>query len=357
MLFDNEIIKNLDIDGIHIWRSGTYNTSNLLTNAIKTMLSRVYKNPNTGIETVDYYNLKLDVDNFISNIIPYNISESNIQNNVKYCKFRYSNNNNSDAITFHRDDKLFGTNLEQKTFDISSNLFTCIVYFDDTYFEYYKGSHRWPTLSIAEACKRFGNFQSTKINIGDIVLISPMILHKGTFLENLKNRRVLQIFDISSNFDEIINKTLVIQSQKTNESIYDPLLKKIGHSSIFNNISNFFSYIYNICTPRPYSLKNNNNIKYISSDGFCKRYYYDKEIKPNNHLSLNIYIVVNSEHTCNELNINENILRFELFYLIIIYLIIIIIIVIIIICILISIIVKTLKNKRNKRNKRKRNKL
>jgi hypothetical protein len=231
-------------------------------------------------ELINYTLLKL----FIDNIFTKKINEK-LNWNLEYTKIRLSNNNNSDASGMHRDILCYDNN--KNTYPI----FTCLTYLNNTILEIIPKTHNNPTYNIYETFQLYNNIKQIKIERGDILVFNARLLHRGIFTENLKNRYLLQVFEVYPNI-ELYN----LYSKKVihikGEEKYKNYMTNISKINFIINFINYFSFI-NSATGYGYNenimkkLNINKEFTYVSSDGFTNNI----KIIPNKLQKINKYIL------------------------------------------------------------------
>lgn len=231
-------------------------------------------------ELIDYILLK----SFIDNIFTKKINEK-LNWNIEYTKFRLSNNNNSDAASMHRDIICYDNN--KNIYPI----FTCLTYLQNTIFEIIPKSHHNPTYNIYETFELYNNIKQIKIQRGDIVIFNARLLHRGIFTEKLKNRYLLQVFEVYPNIElyNLYSKKII---HIKGEEKYKNFMMNISKINLIINLINYFSFI-NSATGYGYNenimkkLNINKQFTYISSDGFTD----NLQIIPNKLQKINKYIL------------------------------------------------------------------
>jgi hypothetical protein len=142
----------------------------------------------------------------------------------KYCKFRYSNNNNStDASTFHCDIYNFTDN------EIMP-IYTCLCYFDKTQLEVIPGSHKKSFRNYNSSIDAYLQKKIIDIEPGDILIFHANLFHRGTNFDTKGNRRLLQVFD-------------VFPDDKVYELYYDKFVTVITANTLTLSIINNLSYM------------------------------------------------------------------------------------------------------------------
>jgi hypothetical protein len=236
-----------------------------------------------------YYNCYIDTKvnyNLSNECIDKTLEYINLENNWNciYTKYRVSNNNNStDASIYHKDILCQKSNKLQNI-----PIYTCVVYLDKTQLCLIPKTHLKLYMNVFESIKKYNNSVTFNILPGDIVLFNSNLIHKGNFLNNTKNRRVIQIFDIFPNtniYNIYINKIYHIPNVHYNK--YN-IMKEISKYKIINLII-FITY-FNAATGYG-NFKYSKTIPYkdviFSSDGKCMRYDFNN---PNYIQESNIYV-------------------------------------------------------------------
>jgi hypothetical protein len=228
--------------------------------------------------------LQTYLSGYIDNKINYNILDScvdetlnyiNMFNNWNsiYSKYRVSNNNNSqDASIFHRD------LICQKSNKLKFiPIYTCVIYLDKTKMSLIPKSHLNLSMNLYQAIESYNNSIIVDIFPGDILLFNSSLIHKGNFIGEMKNRRVVQIFDIFPNIEifniyknRIYNIPYFNNSKKNNIlktfSRYD-IIKIIIFITYFNTATGYGNYIYSKTLPYKDII--------FSSNGYSKMYDYN----------------------------------------------------------------------------------
>jgi hypothetical protein len=221
---------------------------------------------------------------FIDNIFTKKIN-TKLNWNLEYTKFRLSNNNNSDASSTHRDIICYDKN--KNTYPI----FTCLTYLQNTILEIIPKSHTNPTYKIYEIFKLYYNIKKINIKRGDILVFNSRLLHRGIFTEKLKNRYLLQVFEVYPNIElyNLYSKKVIhikgeeeYKNQMTNISKINFIINFINYLSFINSATGY-GYNENIMK----KLNINNEFTYVSSDGFTN----NLKIIPNKLQKINKYIL------------------------------------------------------------------
>lgn len=194
-------------------------------------MNNFYKDNNN----VDYKDLR----NFIDRTyFPVLMNKININEDIFYGKFRFSNNNNSnDASTFHGD-------CYNHTNDEIIRQYTCLYYFDDAEFELIPETHKKSKYKTKTFDEVYHHKKRVNIQAGTFIIIHANLHHRGVNFTKPTNRRLLQVFDVHFNkkdYDLYTPKFVII---KTEESI------------IFKMISNC---LYNL-----YKYNNNSSIETLN---------------------------------------------------------------------------------------------
>jgi hypothetical protein len=235
-------------------------------------------NYSQGIDCIDKDKVNYDkMSYFVQNMI--DIVNSRLNVNMKYIKYRVSDNNNSvDAGAMHRDIQCQDPNISK-----TIKCFTCLTYLDPTTMEILPGSHNMLSMSFIQAYKLFNKIQRIKMNRGDVMLFYSTILHRGIFTEKLKHRRLVQVFDVYSDINIFKNFYHLKGSEKFANSMIS-LFKNRKTSAVLN----LYGY-FNAACGYGYLKIPNFNISYLSSEGLCHRL----EVESNTMQPINKYIIMN----------------------------------------------------------------
>ena len=154
-------------------------------------------------------------------------------------KYRASNNNNStDAGMFHRD-----IHLTQKV--SSLEIYTCLLYLDDSWMEIIPGSHQEPVMTYLQAFRFLSKRQKLNLKPGDILIFHSSLIHRGLFVKKQKQRRLIQQFaclpieKIDKVLPCILHAPCPIAGRNTNAF----WMQKINRSFYLNNFLNYFVYL------------------------------------------------------------------------------------------------------------------
>jgi hypothetical protein len=171
------------------------------------------------------------MERFINIILMRKTSEKLSLGNINYVKYRVSNNNNSsDASTFHRDIICGNKNV---------NMYTCLTYLDKTVMEVIPGSHLVPQDSYLNAFDVYAKRKQVTIGPGDVLLLNSNLLHRGIFTENLPNRRLIQVFEVFFDEDELHKNFIHVLG---NEKYSDTMIS-LSKNSFFVGLLNWFGYL------------------------------------------------------------------------------------------------------------------
>jgi hypothetical protein len=181
-------------------------------------------------------------------------------------KYRVSNNNNSDASTFHRDIICKDPNLNL----IPS--FTCLSYLDKTVMELIPDSHDDISMSITNSFKKFFKTVKLVIEPGDMLVFYSTMLHRGIFTENLPNRRLIQLFEVFPSrelYNTYGNQILHVPGKEKSDNflLYASRIRPVID---ILNLINYFnaSTGYGITKNGIFKKCNSvQNFKYLSSEG------------------------------------------------------------------------------------------
>ena len=159
-----------------------------------------------------------------------------------YLKYRFSNFQNAkDAAQFHGDLYNFAD-------DNLMPIYTGLIYFDNSIMEVIPGSHIKNNLSTNDLYSRR---KQIKMNGGDMLVFHANMHHRGIFFETVKDRRLLQVFEIFPNNDTytvyypkilsvlsrqsfIIDNSLFISDITSKSKICDKIITYL-HYFIMNN--------------------------------------------------------------------------------------------------------------------------
>lgn len=206
---------------------------------------------------------------------------------LKYVKYRVSDNNNSDAGGFHRD-IIDGINIP---------VFTCLTYLDSTTMELIPGSHRIVVhpLDLLRIIEIYGRRIRITMNPGDVLLFSSNLIHRGIFTEKLPHRRLIQVFEVFKNKNELelyADRFIHVRGKENMSDGFD-IINRTSLSIYFVNIA---SYI-NAITGYGNSSKNRHKtmdkmalpsiITCFSSEGFRERL----TVVPHTWQPINKYII------------------------------------------------------------------
>jgi hypothetical protein len=232
---------------------------------------------------VDY----IRIQNFIENMLQKVNSKLNYQ--LKYVKYRVSDNNNSsDAGSLHRDIVCINNEIEFP-------LYTCLTYFDKTIMELIPKSSDKHKYDLIETIPLFFNSKKIIMEPGDILFFKSNILHRGIFSEKLEHRRLIQVFDIFENkesFDKYKKRILNVRGNEKNADMFIYLHKNYFSSYILNifgflNASTGHGFNYNNDFATKYLNLPYNNHSYISTEGLRSRII----VEPGTLQDINKYIL------------------------------------------------------------------
>lgn len=232
-------------------------------------------------DKIDYVSMKYFIEDIMLQIINEKMNWDCI-----YTKFRVSNNNNSaDASTFHRDIIYKNNN------NTILPLYTCLMYLDNARMEIIPGSELVKSYSVLDALKTFkNNVKEINLQPGDILIFNSNTLHRGIFTDNLKSRKLIQVFDVHPDLESYItneNKLLHIEGKEKHSNLFIQLSK----NKLTGNIMNYYGFL-NAAT----GYGNNNNIlndlgytdkEIISSEGLRGRVmidYYERYQPTNKYI-------------------------------------------------------------------------
>ena len=115
-----------------------------------------------------------------------------------YTKYRVSNQDNIDAVGFHRD------LIQARPNDITPPLYTVLAYLDPANMQVIPGSHQRPTQTWWEVAQGFRNRLQFQLEPGDLLIFDARLLHRGVWaLGEFQPRRLIQVFEVGPR--ELIN--------------------------------------------------------------------------------------------------------------------------------------------------------
>lgn len=159
-------------------------------------------------DTINYFLIKNYIDDFC---MPYLKSNLSLQDKPLYCKFRFSNNNNStDASTFHAD-------IYNHTKMNIMPIYTCLSYFDDAYMEIIPKTFIKNNNTCNNCLKNYRSKKILSIPAGSILLINAQLYHRGVDFSKHGNRRLLQVFEIflyRKEYENLIDNCYAVQTNK-----------------------------------------------------------------------------------------------------------------------------------------------
>lgn len=239
-------------------------------------------------QLIDYARMR----GFIDNVMIRKTNEAMGQGwDMKYVKYRVSDNNNADAGGFHRD-VVCQRNKDEPTYPI----YTCLTYLDKTTMEVIPGTHTQHVEPLSNALTIYRKNTQVIVEPGDVLLFHATVLHRGIFTERMAHRRLAQVFDVYKNNDEYAayaHRVLHILGKETFTTLADELNKNpaaiwaLSKLSYLNGITGYgYEHrILNRCGMPP-------QFTHMSSEGFRERL----EVVPGTWQPINKYIVVNETH-------------------------------------------------------------
>ena len=254
-------------------------------------------------------------------------------------KYRASNNNNStDAGMFHRDIHIF-------TDDKIVNIYTCLLYLDDSYMQLIPKSHKEPHMTLCEAISMFKKRKLIKMKSGSILIFHSSMIHRGIFYKKQAHRRLIQQFDCVDKVEypkigHRILHTPCMNQCKVKQANFIENLNKIKKLSnivnyiVYMNVSHGYSYNFNFTKKI-----NKPNVLCISTETNQDRMVPRKGVwEPNNRY------ITNPELTLHD--IDEKHLRSFIFYSHYLHTIILLLMIILIIIVVVCIIYNLAKNRK-----------
>lgn len=210
--------------------------------------------------TVDYRSM----GDFIENTMLPIINKKMGWNSV-YTKYRVSDNNNSaDASAFHRD-VFFKTN-NPEIFPV----YTCLIYLDPARMQIIPGSHGVVKYSIGNAMHIFNNnVEEVNIEPGDMLVFHSNTLHRGIFTDNVKSRKLIQVFDVHptpDDFEKNNDKIMHVLGKEKNSNLFIKLSKNPLSASIIN----FFGFLNS-------SMGHGKNNNLLSELGYGDKHVFSSE--------------------------------------------------------------------------------
>ena len=158
----------------------------------------------------------------------------NNDNKIYYEKFRFSNNI-FNTSTFKGD-------IYNHTNENIINIYTCLYYFDDSYLEIIPESHRKDYFMINNSHSSFKNIKKLFIKKDTFVIFHSNIHYKK--IEQSKNNRLLQIFNVCLNKKDYLNYSSKIIIVKMYDSIILKNFIDIYMKIFKNKNQSFITYIH-----------------------------------------------------------------------------------------------------------------
>lgn len=187
-------------------------------------------------DKVNYHHIKKYIDNFL---VPSLKKKLDLPEKPIYCKFRYSNNNNSeDASTFH------GDIYNYSNIDIMP-IYTCLSYFDDACIEIIPDTFKKSNNTFTNCLKYYHSRKQLKIPKGSILIINSQLYHRGVDFSTQGNRRLLQVFETffsNDDYEKLIDRCYAVQ---TNKSVVVKNTSLLSHwASTNNTLLSYYSFIH-----------------------------------------------------------------------------------------------------------------
>lgn len=182
---------------------------------------------------IDYQRLDLVNKNYLK------IISQKLNLPLESLKYRASNNNNStDAGMFHRD---IHVTEKVSTLDI----YTCLLYLDDSWMEIIPGSHLEPVMTYLQAFKFLSSRKKLNLKSGDILIFHSSLIHRGLFVKKQKERRLVQQFSCIplENIDRVSKLILHAPCSTKGRKSNAFWMQKINKSSYLNGFLNYFVYL------------------------------------------------------------------------------------------------------------------
>ena len=187
---------------------------------------------------VDVKSVKTYIDSYF---MPKVKGVLNLPDNIIYCKFRYSNNNNSsDAATFHNDVYNF-SNLNIMP------VYTCLSYFDAAQMELIPKSHIKNNRTLTKSVSNFNSKIILDIPANSMLIFNAGIFHRGKGYTPNKQRRLLQVFECFFNKNDFNtyhkNVYLVKISNSLSSKYLNNICKYIAKNDFTLNLFVFIHFI------------------------------------------------------------------------------------------------------------------
>lgn len=224
---------------------------------------------------------------------------------AKYTKYRVSNNNNaSDASTFHRDIIKWSTNSDPEI--ESLNIYTCLMYLDDSDMELIPYSHIYTSSNAIESISKLSNKIRIHLKCGDALVFNAQLLHRGVF-ENIdinQDRRLIQVFDVHPTSAQAkLLSSRIFHIPAINRKSYSGIINWLSHNPISIKFMNLLGYLnadtgYGKDENTYHFLADNNMEKclYLSSEGTRGRLDSDIENYKDKFEEGNLYVMCDNNH-------------------------------------------------------------
>lgn len=235
------------------------------------------------------------VNDFINNHMVKIINKT-LDWNVKYTKYRVSNNNNStDASSFHRDIIYYENVLP---------IMTCLTYLTETLMEIIPKSHNKIAIDYLE----IPELKPLRITMypGDILVFYSSLIHRGIFSVNQTNRKLIQVFEVYKNpndFTKYNTKILHLPSIKSdNIYLWQQFMINISKIEFIINIVSYINLL-NVASGYGYHINNIDNykLKIFSSEGLQDRIPYTNSDGPINKYIMMHQTIDATNDECNNL--------------------------------------------------------
>jgi hypothetical protein len=196
-----------------------------------------------------------------------------------FVKFRASDANNfADAAVYHRDI------IPRNTDIINTRSHTLLSYLDDASVSVYPGSHLTSGMSHIDALGMYKSAETIKMRPGDLLLFNSCLIHSGLYTKNVKHRRLIQIFDVFSSKESMIDQTdRTLHIPRWSDS---DILLTINRIPIVIELMRFFTFM-NVATGN--SCERLKDFDFYASEGVRPRLtVLDRERRPNNQYVLTV---------------------------------------------------------------------
>lgn len=181
------------------------------------------------------------------------------------CEAKISNA--TDAAALHRDIAVYDS-------DVVPPIFTLVIYLDKTEFRLVPGSHKKINMPILEGARIYKKSIVLEMNPGDAALFHATMLHAGVFDSKVKERKVVQCFDIFPS-PEVAQKwnSQIMHIWCPTDAKYDKMSEKISLLVRNKYLAKVAKIIAAIRTSGGYKIdkKLPSGVKIISGESYRKR--------------------------------------------------------------------------------------